>query len=157
MVAGQTSRPEGAGVVPSMSTLGQKQTSRRLRIMSALPAKADIALTTVGCLCARQSAATLQPCSDTTHRRTRSDLDSALSEGQLAHQAPLPAPLHRACMPAIAASLVRWARRSSQSWSSRKTLHQQAGDRQTPKASRSSHPDCRRRNKSRRNDRRQGP
>jgi hypothetical protein len=61
-----------------------------------------------------QQHATLQPSSDTTHRGTRSDLGLALSEAQSACQAPLPAPLRRAYTPAIAASLVRWDRRSSQ-------------------------------------------
>src|SRR5690349_20366145 len=39
-----------------------------------------------------QQHATVQPSSDTTHRRTRSDLGSALREVQSACQAPLPAP-----------------------------------------------------------------
>src|SRR5262249_41014109 len=62
----QTSRPEGAGAMPSMSALGQKQTLTRLLYMSALPPKADISArdhhhsrrgNEMPCDCARESAA----------------------------------------------------------------------------------------------------
>src|SRR5215467_1104833 len=42
IVAGQVIRAEGPWICPSMSALGQKQTSKHVRAMSALPPKADI-------------------------------------------------------------------------------------------------------------------